>query len=331
MNLPLLKKVWALASSPNPGEAMAARDRARVMVEREGKTLADIPELLGQKKASSTAPQPSPDGFSFYDTNNPDHMREWAAADRGRRAKRAARETPERAEVLARYGSLDAVLAWTDREQRLRASVAVWSVFEKPPQQGRTVSITGYQMDDSGKPPDKIIRALSRAYPLPATITEAAAEYADWEQRDRDLGLVLEDTSDQQLDLPACLRREIVRDLLETGLRATSIHEVLIRQRHLVASEMSEPEIDQAVLLDLEALVAASVHNGQTGTKPVNDPFGRVQTPQPKTAGQRRAEVLRLLSNLDTCKLPDREIARRIGVSPQTVGNLRRKMTGQSA
>ena len=48
-----------------------------------------------------------------------------------------------------------------------------------------------------------MIDALSSAYPLPATITEAAAEYAMWERRNRDLGLVLEDTSDTQLDLPA--------------------------------------------------------------------------------------------------------------------------------
>jgi hypothetical protein len=45
------------------------------------------------------------------------------------------------------------------------------------------------------------------------------------------MGLVLEDTSDTQLDLAAYGRREVVRDLLETGLRAGSLNDVLIRHR----------------------------------------------------------------------------------------------------
>jgi DNA-binding Lrp family transcriptional regulator len=44
------------------------------------------------------------------------------------------------------------------------------------------------------------------------------------------------------------------------------------------------------------------------------------------TASDRREEVIRLLSNVDTTTLADREIARMVGVSPQTVGNIRRRI-----
>ncbi len=55
-----------------------------------------------------------------------------------------------------------------------------------------------------------------------------------------------------------------------------------------------------------------------------------VQSGQPTTSpSARRIEVLRLLSNVDTAHLTDREIARRTGVSPQTVGDLRRKQAAE--
>ena len=54
MDLIRLAKVWNLTTSHNPGEAAAAQDRARVIVEREGKTLADVPNLL--RGISTTEP-----------------------------------------------------------------------------------------------------------------------------------------------------------------------------------------------------------------------------------------------------------------------------------
>jgi hypothetical protein len=57
----------------------------------------------------------------------------------------------------------------------------------------------------------------------------------------------------------------MVLGLLETGLRAQSVAEVLIRQRHYIASGFSIPEIEQAVLADLEHLATLS-HEGQRRT-----------------------------------------------------------------
>ena len=65
------------------------------------------------------------------------------------------------------------------------------------------------------------------------------------------------------------------------------------------------------MIADLEHLVPRSVPEGHS-----------------VTATARSAEVLRLLSDMQTAALPDREIARRTGVSPQTVGNIRRRASG---
>ena len=53
MNLPRLAKAWALTTRPNRGETAAAREQAWRIVQRAGKTLADVPALLGQAALKS--------------------------------------------------------------------------------------------------------------------------------------------------------------------------------------------------------------------------------------------------------------------------------------
>ncbi len=281
LDLTRLAKIWKLTTSPNPGEAAAARDRAQAIMEREGKTLADVPGLLRTTQASkATGPMPGAGGFTFYDMDNPDHVSAYEVKQRERRAKRSAQQAPERAEVLARYGgSVDAVLAWTEQEQLLRAAVAKWSIFQEPPHQRWTKSVDGFELMTMKELPRRVVRALSEAYPLPTTIAAAAAEFTAWEKRDRDVGLAVEATDDTQLDLPAYFRREVVRRLLETELIAASLDEVLIRQRHSIDSESSNPGIEKAVLRDLETLVSASVQH-----RPASKPrMARRHKPAPST------------------------------------------------
>ena len=121
--------------------------------------------------------------------------------------------------------------------------------------------------------------------------------------------------------MPAHGRWEIVRDLLEAGLRVRTINDVLIRQRHFVGREYNMPNVEEAVLADLEVLAEMAKTPPESAVQ-----TGHVHNGQRETATQRREEVIRLLSNLDTVALSDREIARRVGVSPQTVGNIRRRL-----
>jgi hypothetical protein len=164
-------------------------------------------------------------------------------------------------------------------------SVRKWAVYVERPNQRWIDNIDGHapRLLQFDMPPH-VKEALSAAYPLPVTIGEAKAEYDYWERRDRELGLVLEDTSDTQLDASAYARQEIVRGLLETGLRAQSLADIVIRLRYLSASEstIGMPEMVEATLADAEHLAAMAgsipepsvqcghVHNGQhrTATDP---------------------------------------------------------------
>ncbi|RDW13120.1 hypothetical protein DIE28_09995 [Paracoccus thiocyanatus] len=75
-----------------------------------------------------------------------------------------------------------------------------------------------------------------------------------------------------------------------------------------------DPKRERMLVAALQADFAAFVQTGQTESHP----------PRQRTA-QRRATVQDLLRTMPG--LSDREIARRAGCSPQTVGNWRRKMT----
>jgi DNA-binding CsgD family transcriptional regulator len=336
LDLDKLAKIWALTDSPNRGEAAAARNRAEALLKAHGKTIADVPEMLRQRQSATDrasaggAPEPGQHGFTFYDMNNPEHMAAWAESDRTRRAERARKEAPEREAVISRYGSVDAAIDPCEREVLLRMSVRKWAIFHDAPNQRWTKSIDGSCELWIREMKPRVRLALSIAYPLPQTVQEAKTEYDYWECRDRELGLVLEDTRDTQLDLAARGRREIVLDLLETGLRARTLGEVLIRQRYIVARECSMPEVEQAILADLEHLAAMAERAPAPAPAPeAAVQTGRVHNGQRETATDRRAEVIRLLSNVDTAHLSDREIARQVGVSPQTVGNLRRRLADE--
>ena len=251
MNLDRLRKIAALMDSANPGEAAAARDRARVMLEKAGKTLADLPGILmGIDAPKQSGP------FTFYDMDNPLHRAAWAEQDRQRREQDRLKYAPERAEVLARYGSEAAVLARTDLEEALIAAVRPWVKFQEPPYDPRWVkSIDGFSDSYAFRDaPSRVLSAIRTAFRLPETITEAKAEYDVWGRRERDLQMVLEQYGDEALDLPAAIRRNIVEEMLRHGLRAISLTEVLTRQRYLIEQQMHDHDIEMAVLADLEAL-----------------------------------------------------------------------------
>ncbi len=282
LNVERLRKVWRLAvASPQPGEAQAALERARAIVEMEGYAMPDIPRLLGQK--------------DLWHVDAP------LLADR--------------IAVLWRYGSLEAATQPMPIERAVNEAVKRFRGGDKATAQERHADHHGRSACDRvPRDGDDAVRA---AWPLPSTLPEAKAELDLWQERERDLRAVWLDPWDITRLSPACgLRQDIVRDFLRTGLRAQSLADVLVRQRWLIDSGMFDAEIENAVLADLEHLcgLQAAVQTGQAAQ------------PTSPTASQRRSQVLALLSNMDTAALSDREIARRVGCSPQTVSNHRRRM-----
>jgi DNA-binding CsgD family transcriptional regulator len=338
-----LRKIWAMRGSAHEGEVQAAESRAAHLVQAFGYSLADIPGLLANAGPGQARPEARDwrtgfTGFGFaHDTGRADPRTDRSGPEKERARQEYQKEyqeyaarTRKLAELLRRYGGIEKVRAWQPREALLRAAVRPWSVLAGP--HGATFTLAGGSLDDylvgNWTIPDKVRRALGEAYPLPKTITEAVAEMEYWTGRDEELGLLAAGTvkQDSHLDLPCALRREIVQDLLWFDLPAATIGELWLRYRRLDEDDLlSLPEAREAIKRDLAQLAARERAQG--------DRRGAAQpgrSPRLRTASARRAEVEKYLASAAGKPLSDREIARRVGVSPQTVGNIRRKMEAAS-
>jgi hypothetical protein len=166
------------------------------------------------------------------------------------------------------------------------------------------------------KLPQSVIDVVSAAYPLPLTVTEAKAEYDYWRNRNHELELVYgNEYGDSMLGLAAQAREDIVWKLFKSGLHAKTFAEVEMRMAADLESGMHDYEMMDETLADFRRLneqqradrSTTSVHLGQT-------------------VAERRAAVIALLQDPANMGRSDRDIAATIGVSPQTVGNLRRKL-----
>lgn len=306
-----LAKVLALADSTNVGEAAAAVETARRMLAREGKRLVDLvagletarPFPLVANEATPAAPPAS------QDTGSP---------------PRTGKVSPDIAQVIARYGSREAALAPCSREKLLRAAVAKWAKPLDAPMERWTRSLDGWTAASLPRhmPPD-IRRAVETAYSLPTTIAGALAELEYWERRDREMGVLVprgieENGATTHLDLPAHARAIVVRRLVEHGVRAQTAQDALARAEYWRARNGRGSWVEAALLEDLRHLAkleSAAVEREEDAGKPTHF----------RTASERREEVMRMVMDSATAGLSDREIARRVGVSPQTVGNLRRR------
>ena len=158
--------------------------------------------------------------------------------------------------VIAKYGSEDAAKGPTPIEQTIDAAV---EPLRRGVREGTQAveSLDGWhRLLSTREAPDRVRRAVEQAWPMPGTISAAKAEYDLWNERDDELaaawGAGRGDTV--LLSLGCHLRREMVLGLLETGLRAQSIADVIIRQRHYLTRDFSMHEVEQAVLADLEHL-----------------------------------------------------------------------------
>src|ERR1700722_8535918 len=215
----LLVKIVALFDSPNDGERNNAFTKAQELLEKQGQSMADVLEALtelgvgasamaafmdralGREPAAKVADQAVPDKTEHRFARHQD-------------------EAESLADVIARYGSVPAVLQPCAWEALLRSGVSHGSTFHAPPNERWTKSIFGYTPEQPNGPArERALQAIARAYPLPGNMQDALKEHAHWERRQRELQLVLgpEDTA-CRLDLTAHLRRELVGNLIRSEL-----------------------------------------------------------------------------------------------------------------
>jgi hypothetical protein len=247
-------------------------------------------------------------------------------AEPGWKARRVAEAEEAEAKRLAHlrhvvrhYGSAEAAMDETVRETSLREALeplAEWTPYAV----GEGGSVTGFAGWRVGQPTPALWEALRAAYRLPETVADAWRELMEWERLQND-----RDTVSPGYEMPVHVRARLgaLEHLLDTlpDDTAEGIRARLCWLARVAAMDFSrDAKEDAALALRLQTdfdMFAQGVQNGRTRA-------GRGKAaPIHRTNEDKRVAVLALLRGDEP--LTDREIARRTGVSPQTVGNWRRR------
>lgn len=311
-----LRKVAALMESgATEGERAAARSRGEAIAAAAGLTLDDALAILGDTPAE-------PGGFlagfeDWMEKREPGHK---ARAAR-ERAEREAARMARCVDHLRRFGSREAVFAETPDECRLRETLAPLADHRAFMDSEETY-IAGYcGWQGGGEQPEALREALGRALPFPETIGAVRAEIATWDALN-DARMDLEPLGDEPVWIRA--RRHALERLMDT-ITAPTVEGVRTRLAWLAelnGRECTRPvEWDAALIAALQADFETIARGLATTVRPAPVQSGHA------TASQRRRDVRTMLARHPD--MPDREIARRCGVSPQTVGNQRRAVAGQ--
>lgn len=329
-----LSKLLALASSDNPHEATNALRMAQTLLKKEGMDFRDIASQIATPK-----PTVYPDFSDYQAYSKPEPKRytdssgcTWASKkeyDDYKKKQRERYETQrkryalEREAIIRKYGSVKRAWARNEKEQILHDAVAQWLVPAEntTPKDRWSESLDGWTSFASlEKAPERVVNAIRSAIPMPTTIADAASELREWEARDREIELAIEDYDrNGGLDLPAMLRTDILRHEIMSGIHASNLDEILSRLRFGIENDCSYRlgDIANTLIIDLERIREVGTNFASTSS---------VQNGYLSTASERRAKIMEILSNLDTASLPDRTIAKMANVSPTTVGNIRKKM-----
>jgi hypothetical protein len=317
-------KVMARAASGYDGERLNSMRLAETQLVKDlGLTFADIANQLREagsaRSAAQSTAQPAQSAraatvnpFAGFDDWMEKEEPDWKAKQAAERAERLRKRKAELAEIIARYGSKEAALAPCPREQLLIDATRHLARKEwKQYVNGRAQMDTLDGWDGFKDSPQSVIDAVSAAYPLPRTVTEAKAECDYWQNRNHELELVYgNNIGDTMVGLAAQAREEIVRKLFRYGLPAETVAEVEMRVAAQVEGDSYDEKMVKVAQADLRRL---SERQGQDAA-------------QHPTVTERRSTVIALLQDPANMGRSDRDIAATIGVSPQTVGNLRRKL-----
>lgn len=343
------------------GERAAARARAEAMASRAFMTLNQaVSKMDSRPKAQpKAAAQPSSDWRDIF-RGMDDWMEEkhpgYKAKEAAKKDAREARRADRRRDVLKRLGTVSAVFALTEIEQALfvaagpfakRTINTDWCGRQKF---AFTTELGGAgSFDFLSKAQPQAIAAIRAAWPMPETLPGLLAEALMWAALNDDRAVFVEGEYQHHLEVYArceLLERELHNRPAETwnDVEARFAWEKHKFERQWIdPTEEAEDGLVMTLRRDFEMLrrrYETPAQNGQgegitmnvTPSACPSPDSGVGDLPPAATGSQRRTNADKrwdVMSILDTEPgLADREIARRCGVSPQTVGNLRRK--GQS-
>lgn len=303
------------------GERAAARTRAEAMAKRAGLTLKQAMSKM-DKKAKAEAPKPQQQaGGDWRDVfrNFDDWMEAKEPGYKARKAKEKAERDSERArqraEALKVHGSAAAIFALTDMERALYDAATPYAKREWYDDwiEGRfafTQELGGVKATMwPERSPEYVHDVIRKAWPMPDTLPGVLDELRMWDAlRDlRELFIDGEYNHHAEVELRIWL---LAKALDECPAR--DLNDVKARLQWAQHREPYEYKPMVARLLaDLERLTAQA-----------DTPSGSTPTLR-RTNADKRRDVLSMMDSQPD--LSDREIARRCGVSPQTVGNWRHR------
>lgn len=309
------------------GERSAARARAEAMASKAGMTLKDAVSSLDA--AAKPEPRVFDFGKSFEDSMEAKYPG-WKDEEIRKQAVRGVREAVRRAEVLAAYGSETQLFAKTKLEallgEAIRSLVNKWHHWtdEDGFECKRAEVIDGHSSEFSGwylsDVTPAIREAVTGAYPWPSNLDGALSEVKAWDRLRWDRGLFRGEW-DHYPEVDC--RIALLEKALMSGQPAASWADLQARfewKRYEFERQWIDPTKREDPFMDrIEAdfaILRAKAAAASLAPEPAT-PAG------PRTTAEKRAAVM---SMLDTHpELSDREIARRIGVSPQTVNTWRKR------
>jgi len=319
LDIDKFRKVYALVSGgATDGERKAAKARAETIAKKAGLT-------LEQAVSKMDANEPEPvNFFAGFDDWMEEREPGYKAKKQRENAARRDRYASRRAEILKEFGTVKAFLDHTPNERLLLKAAEPFITEWGDPYEDvcgtwrRTVSLFAGIHGNFIKLEDvdpEAIRAIKSAIPFPENICGAFEELKAWDKLNRDRAHFY-DHHEYYYDLPIELRIELLREVVRTQ-PVTSWADLETRfhyksyawqQQWIDPQDFDDPEWSR-LYDDIRILRALTEKHVQTGHR---------------TNADKRSDVLSMLDG--NPELSNREISRRLGVSPQTVSNWRNRV-----
>ncbi|CAO4174976.1 helix-turn-helix domain-containing protein [Methylorubrum extorquens] len=309
-DLATFAKVRALHdSTTNAGEKASAAARMTVLARKAGMTVDEaVSKLDIAEPIPRTAAQAAADAFKEF-FNSPEM--------RAQRAEREQERAKRRAAALAEYGSEDAVFADTERESGLRTACSPLLVWDTRPEWKGSYTLGNWS--DHGGPdtmPPAVREAVTNGWPMPATVAAAWVEYTAAEAIE-DARYAFDENYTPHRWVEA--RHYVLEEMLDTH-PAYSLNDLRVRMAWL--EYLSRKEVQWTHKNDLLRFATLRADIERMGVRLREQGAAGVQSGHSHRLSrvERRVAISELLSE----GLSDREVARRLGISPTTVGAARR-------
>lgn len=331
------------------GERNAAKARANAMARRAGMTLNQAMSKLDS--ASNTRPQPAAENWTdiFRDIHRKmDDEQEaknpgYKDRKRERQAQKERAKAERRDELLRQFGSVEALFELTPIERALYVAAEPFAKRSRGmPFFGDkpffwTKELGGSRAFDGGKRSPESLAAIKGAWPFPDTLQGLLDEVRMWAKLRSDRQLFVDGEYQDHMEVDA--RNELLEHELWTrpvenwdDMEARFAWDRFEWDRQWMDPEDHErSDNDKMERLRADFEILRKLYEGRPSASHV-DPHhrnGGADTARHpgshfrRTNADKRRDVASMLDAEPG--LSDREIAKRCGVSPQTVGNVRRR------